>query len=107
MRMRINDMVLFDYFGSRKPLSAILEREMERLGCSSPSVHLASSGNAPGSFLLYTTLVVHVERVVDDIEDHDRLTVVPMAPGSSQQVSALRRIRKRPHLWHSPDSNCM
>ena len=98
--------ILLEYGGSRRPLSVtrngclcnVIERELEKLGCpdpTDPTVQLSavevSASEAPSTFLLQRWSTswngfVDVE-TIDDIENHDRLTVV-RAP-SSQQVLLL------------------
>ena len=84
--------VLFEYGGSRKPLRvsadaslcSILGRELEKHGLATPTIHLSSAGSiAPGSFLLQRwsstwNAFVDVESY-QDIEDQDKITVVPMS----------------------------
>ena len=91
--------VLLEYGGSRRPLLVsksgsmcnVIERELEKLGCIEPSVHVSAgmvAMNAPGGLFLLqrwsTTWNSFVDvESVDDIETQDRLTVV-RAP--SQEV---------------------
>ena len=81
--------VLFEYGGSRKPLCvsadaslcSILGRELEKHGLATPTIHLSSAGSiAPSSFLLQrwsSTWNAFVD--VQDIEDQDKITVVPVS----------------------------
>ena len=89
--------MVFEYVGSRRPLFVTrngglcnaIERELEKLGCIEPDVHLSAlKPPSHQSFLLQrwsTTWNVFVDvESIDDVEDQDRLTVV-RAP--SQEVN--------------------
>ena len=82
--------VLFEYGGSRKPLCvcSILGRELEKHGLATPTIHLSSAGSiAPSSFLLQrwsSTWNAFVD--VQDIEDQDKITVVPVSAACISRV---------------------
>ena len=91
--------ILFEYKGSRKPLRRVrrecvvevIKEELVRYGDTAAVVQLSGEGSTDGSVYLLQKwsdvwgTYVDVEEI-DDLEDKDKVTVVPMP--TSQQPSS-------------------